>query len=210
MELGDFHDYVKDIANVGDTLDAFLAAATRQAALQLERTHTFKYMESFEAGGGGAGAPTTLVTGASTLTLPTRTKALHFIRIALSDGTYQYLEQADPRNFETPEEATPTHFYWSGERVLRLNNTADQNYSMEYHRISYTTWPTELTEEPWLLVTGEDLMLYQTMIQLAPAARDPELNSQLVKHYRDEALRTVLVADEEARRSAENPEMLYG
>lgn len=202
MELGDFHDYIESVLNVGDTADDFIIPCTRQAARMLERNYSFKYMEIFQTG-------LTLSEGESSYVLTSGTKSLHFVRFALDDGTYQYAEQADPRNFETPDEACPTHFYWSGELTLRFNNEADEDYDLELHRISYTTWPTGLTEEPWLLANAEDLMVAQTLMQLAVPLKDPDLLT-LNKTFRDEALRTVVSADLEARASAENPEMLFG
>jgi hypothetical protein len=203
VDLTTFYTYVKDVLNVGARADNFVTPATRQAWMWLERNASFKYMELYEDSA-------TLSAGGKSYQMTSRTKSLHFIRIPKDDGSYQYIEQADPRNFETPEDAIPTHFYWSGERTLRFNNTADEDYTLELHRIAFTNFDAYTgTETPWLLVVGEDLVLAQTLLHLAVPLKDPDLFASN-RPFRDEALKTVLAADLEARASAENPEMLYG
>lgn len=206
MTLGDFHDIVKAEANQGTRLDSYIPTAVRRAARFMEVNYSFLYMERFQAA-------ELDVSGSNPKFLPfpgDTTKKINFVRYTQMAGSepnresnYVYLNRVDPIDIAVIESTGNPTAYWltgdeSGSRFLVLDRVPATNLDLEIHSVEYSTWPTNLSATHWLLENAEEAMLAKTMQRLARYAEEPEWMQFYAEPF-EEGLRTVLMADEEAR-----------
>lgn len=200
MNLGDFHSVISNEANKGSSFSDVIPAKVRQAARWVERNATLKYMERFvEASLSDRcwNFPTT------------RIKSIIFVRHLLENGKYKQIIQVDPQQVVSIDEGIPDGFWIDGDDHFWFDAfPSEGNLELELLLVEYSDWPTDLTKTHWLIDNAEDLLIAQTMILLAPTAREPEWIGMYTKS-RDEALRTLLLADEELRQSARSERMVF-
>lgn len=193
MNLTDFTALVKDTAKRGNTLDSYIPIGIRQAVRWLERNYSLQYMKKF--------ASFTLDPNSAqprAISLPNaRVKQIEFIRFVNSDGSYAYPQKVDAQDSGALTEGMPSAFWLDGIDYIWWNATPTEETSGEIKYIQYTDWSSLTgTDEPWILANADDLVLYQSMLQLSPFIRDPNLQT-MFKPLRDEAIRTLLLADEQ-------------
>lgn len=218
MDITTFNAHISTILKHGSEFDSLIPTAAARAARHFERNHTFLYME-VERTLSIAKDDTTITTSAR---MKKVVSAWYTISpVALSPGTVQFLEQIDPGDTdildESVIEATNPIAYWvqsqsvTGVLVLRLvPGKALEALTGKIIEGLFTDWANlGGGTTPWLLEFAEDLMEYQTVIQMAPWLKDPEL-IQLNIQLRDDGLNTVMAIDEELRQSTRSPEIRYG
>jgi hypothetical protein len=216
--LGEFHTLIKNEANQGSRLDSYIPEATRRAARFLEVNYSFLYMERFQQA-------ELDVSGANPKFLPfpgNSTKKVNFVRYTQRAGTdplrashYVYLNRVDPIDISVIEVNQNPTAYWltgdeSGSRFLVLDRVPTTNLILEIHSVEYSTWPTNTSATNWLLENAEEAMIAKTMQRLARYAEEPEWVQFYAEPF-EEGLRTVIMADEEARfaGTADGYKMVY-
>jgi hypothetical protein len=214
VNLGDFHDLVKDTYNRGTKLDAVIPAFTRQVARWLERNYSFKYMhvlESFVVDPDG--------TTPRLVTLPNEPKELRFVRFVLQPSTvynstsvvkYAYLRQIDPKESYGRAVEIPTEFWMNGTRELEMVSMTDEtvDLDLEVDASWYTDWPTDADEEPWLILNAEDVMLAAVCIALGPYDKNPDMMLRFQPLF-DRGIETLIGSSAVLDQSARDEAMLY-
>ncbi len=193
MTLAELHAQVGISVGRGSVFDLEIEEFVRQAALLLERNHSFAYMEKF-------GTFTVDYAGDDprSITLPSRTKSVRFVRMVSSAGAYTYLERINASDMSALASETPTAYFLDGETNIVLNATPEEDINCEIQWFAYTSWPSDTSESPWLVTYAPDLLIAQALILMSAMLRDPAMR-RLYTQQRDEALRTVLIADDDMR-----------
>lgn len=211
ITLGQFHSLVSAELRRGTVHDAVIPDYVRRAARWMERNHTFQYMRRFQSLTIDADA-----TEPRAITLPcssTLFKGITFFRLVPDDGDYIYLTKIDPRSVSTPEpddDGTPKAYWLDGLDYIWLDRAPEEDYNAEMYSVQYTDWPTDTSVSTlWLLNSAEDVMIAQTILQMGPLLRDDQSMGRW-KAIRDEALRTLLLAEEEVMFSNEVNVMKFG
>lgn len=203
MNLGEFHTLLRDSLKRGDALDGILPTYVKMAVTHIERNWTFKYMEEL--------ALLQMVEGDRVVELPYYIKGVEWLRFA-PVGTvadYTYVTTGEASSVVTPENGAPTHFSILNYNKLIFNPIPDMNYSGEILLHSFTDWPTADNSRHFLLDMGADLLLGQTLLMMAIGVlRDPRMVEGF-KLMRDEAMRTMLMADESLRYTGADLRMGY-
>ena len=196
MNLGELHTLVSASLRRGTALDAHIPGAVRRAARWIERNYSLKYMEEHFLFDIDASA-----TNPRLITLPSAVKKIEFFRWKDTDGDYHNMTQVAAQDFPDNEETDPVSFWMEGDRRLYLGETPEDDIDgAEILFIRYTSWPTDDAAEHWLIDNAEDLLLAQSAMNMLPFTRDYD-SAPLWKNARDEAVRTLLIADEELRQS---------
>ena len=207
--LGVFHTMVSEACNKGTSLDSMIDDYTRMAARWIERNFNHKYMErcvSF----------TIDYTVAQPRGIPLAGlgfKAMKSLQIADPTSTatgllLRTIPKVHRLDITEIDEGFAEGYWMDGYDYLWLDKTPLENYTAYMTYWQYTTWPTLTTSEPWLLANAEDLMLAQTMLMLAPAARESEWATAW-RPIRDEALRTLSLAEDAAEWENTDSRMIY-
>lgn len=177
-------------------MDTLIPGFVRKAALWVERNNTLQYMRKF--------ATFTVVPNTDTSRFVdlenTNIKAVEFFRWVGADGEFQYLTQGQARDYLNLEVGTPRGYWLDGVSRLVLSATPAEALNGELAVVRYTSWPTSLSAEHWLLDWAEDVLEAQAMINFAKHARDPELMA-FWQNIRDQALPGLYAADEELKHS---------
>lgn len=201
MNLGDFKTEVGTYIGRGDSLDSSIPSAVRRAARWVERNYTLQYMKKF-----GKFDIDKDADNPRQINFPnSRVKSFRFVRLVgattLATGTsYDYLRQVSPEDLPSLKAELPKSYWLDGVDFLYLGETPDKDYNgVEIGWVEYTAWPTDDVAEPWLLTHAEDLMLAQTFIEMGQLLRD-EKRLQLAYKQREEAVKTLLLADQELER----------
>jgi hypothetical protein len=204
MILSAFHTAISREVNKKTRFDDLIPDYVRRAARFIERQHSLKYMERFVTFTVDAAA-----TEPRAVAFPnSRVKAINFLRYADSDSKYYYVGQVDPTTVAAAESGNPTGYWMDGLDYLWFDNVVKANLAMEFSFIEYTLWPTDTAQEPWLLAHAEDLMIAQTMLMMAPVAREPGWK-ELYSDMKAEGLQSLFVADEEMKASSRDESMIY-
>ena len=214
--IAQFNAKISAVLNRGTDFDSEIADETRKAVRFLERTNRFLYMQFSR--------DIILVPGTKRYILvpgAIRVEAWWHVN---SLGQFQYLVGIDPTdpisNTEIEEKSTTLGHYfidYDPTKLTLLAPTPRANLIFDPTESYLTTilesftapWPTSDTSGLWMIEYGEDLLTHQVMMQMGPVVRDPELFA-LHKPLRDEALLSVIAADEELRRSTQELQMQYG
>ncbi len=200
QSLGDFHTLVQDGPLNDPTMAQFIPEATRQAAAWLERNYTYLFMEvKFDF----------VITKGDSIVELTATasqiKSIKWARITKSDGNFDYLQQVDANDLIDKPTQRPETFWLAGIDEMYLGEDPDAAYTMETVVALYTDWLSNNNNfTHWLLDHAQDLLLAQTVLQLAPYMREPEW-IPLYTQRRDEGLRTSILQDQEMRQSERQP-----
>ena len=221
--LGEFHTLVRDSINLGDSIDARILAAVRQAVLWLERNYNFRYMHHsdifFFAPPSVAGPIYAAATGQGPYQLqglPKKVDTVYTWESTSDSSTLYFLERIQKEDADTVETCRPFSYYTEGDGpYFYIGQLPDIVYYGYFKYWGYSTWPalTAVTmytsaATHWLVTYAEDLLLHQTMMQLAPILRDPEMGAS-AKPLRDEALRTLLLTEDEFQDSDRSQVMNY-
>jgi hypothetical protein len=206
MQLETFHSLVRDTAKRGPTLDDAIPTAARQAARALERRFTFTYMIGYYT--------ETLLTGASSFANWSsidvkRIKAILAGEVVSTDGSLYRLWREDERMLGPVSDGRPSRYWCTAEHVMYFNRTADEDYPLRFKLAAYTSWPTIASAEPAILEIAEDVMLYRTMMNLAPLMRDQGMAAA----YRDlfeQEIKTLIDAQVEHDEQNTDHRMAFG
>jgi hypothetical protein len=207
ITLATFETNVRSIINRGTKYDTEITNFTRQSARWIERNASLKYMECLE--------PLRIIEDDEEILFNTDLiKSIIFMRLDIDrnliqslniawafgpDDRWFFLKKGDPRDFIDKEKGIPSH-YWlgSGNRKIKFNRPSVTDFDGEIFYNRYSDWPTDTTKTHWLLNNAEDILLAQVMILMAPVLRNPRLVGQY-RPIRDEAIRTMMLAEEETR-----------
>ncbi|TXH10404.1 MAG: hypothetical protein E6R03_15520 [Hyphomicrobiaceae bacterium] len=209
MTLGEFHQLVGDSLRRGTTLSTQIANATRLAVTWLERNYTFKHMEVFRL--------FQLVEGARTLDLPTNSvvKAHKFLRLVNTDGTYTQLNRVEPEDIGGLRSSTnaagdtvPARYWVVGNSTIVFDAVSSATLNGEAMFYVYSDWPRADSETHSLLTTASDVLLWQTLMNMAVFLKDAEM-AQANKLLRDEALNTLVRAEDENKYGGESLTMAF-
>lgn len=206
MDLQTFHQLVADTALRGGSLASFIPVATRQAVLWTERNYTFQYMRRYA---------TFLVDKDSpeprAISFPNeRVKGIDLLRLVMDDGCLVGLRKVDPQEITFRTEGRPTAFWLDGTDFIWFDKKPVESYSGEIVYNERSNWAAlGNSDTHWLLTHAEDFLLYQTMLQISPYMRDPTLQT-IYKPLRDEALRTLILDDDEMKQGPARREVMRG
>ena len=211
--LGTFLTLVKSSARLGSRVDDLILASARHALLSLERNYTFRYMRRADV----IFFDTT--TGRGPYLTSAYPKVVEGVciyeELSLTPTQIYWLTRiqvTDADNFLT---ARPEAYEIRSERELWVNTFPDRLY---YGRAFYSTlsiFPSlttsnmyASTDSLWLVTYGEDVFLWQTLLQLGTLLRDGEMVST-AKVNRDEALRSLLLSEDTFETAGESMELSY-
>lgn len=205
MNLGEFHQFIADDINRGDSLTATIPVVTRMAARFIENNYTLQYMRRFVSFTMDASAAVP-----NCLPLPGEPKSFGFFRLIPTGASeYHYLNKIDPRDSKIIEDGLPDAYWVDGVDNFILDRSPDVDYPSELYYAQYTTWPTADSALPWLLANAEAVMIAQTMKLMVPVAKVPVL-AKSYETLGTEGIRALLIADEELQRSGASVKMRYG
>jgi hypothetical protein len=196
--LGQFHERVRRTINRGSAYNQDIIDQTRFAVKWLERNYSFRYMRDLFSA--------TLAENTRTITYDggTGVKSVKFFRLLLlADSEYWYLEKGEPRDFSDFGVDRPSKYFVEEDKVFITNCKSDADYPVDLLLYKYTAWPdTALnafdtaTYTHWLLDNGEDLLFAHTLVNMSSILKSNRLAVEQ-KPLRDEALRTIIMAEEE-------------
>lgn len=206
MLVSEFYTLVRDTIKRGATLDSNMVAASRQALNDLEKARTFKYMERFVE----FNMQSTSILPRSLVTPDKPFKAIRGMWTVATDGTLGHLTQMDPVDLHKIEKGKPDHYWLDAFDYFWWDKTPDQDYKCNMSYIRYSSWPTTLSEEPFILTYAEKYMMAQTIINMAPVMRDDAMLQRMTV-LRDSAVAGLFDADDEVRASTRQDEVMnYG
>lgn len=210
ITLAQFYAQVGYELRRGTSLDDLIPARVRQALRTIENLHTFRHQELRDT--------PSLISGQSTVAVPSNTifKKIDFWRIPLtSPGGYHYMTQIDGRDASRQDTDIPNGYWFGGTATtspfdtIYFDNIFDQTYTTQRAFSVYTTIPTDTTATPFIIQIFESALLAQTCLLFAPQMRDEKFMA-LQKAARDEALKTLVDTDIEARQANSQVSMEYG
>ncbi len=212
--LGEFYTIVRGALARGTSLDLKIPYTVRRAVKFIERNYSLKYMEKYG---------TVLVEAASehpdeiSVASPFVKSVIYLRYTDPYLQNYKYLGKIHAREQQRREyhSLTTRDFpqkYWQvGRNILRLDIPVQDDIDFEIQWFEFTSWPVENSEglpAPWLIANAEDLVLAQTMMFFAPELRDPRL-TEIWRGTRDEALKTVSMANDEADEEDSGSVMIF-
>lgn len=214
MNLGQFHTLVSSTLNRGTTLDSKIPTMVKLAVAWIERNYTMKHMERFKL--------LQVKEGDRTINLPTNSilKGIKFVRFIGDDGLYAYPNKIEPEDAtgvgqQTPGTAKEAGFlpssYWVvGHSALVFSSVPAQDISGEAMWYEFTDWPeTNNNTTHYILSACADVLLAQTLLNMAAFhLRDPRM-VEGYKMMRDEGLSTLTRTEDEQKYSGESQEMQY-
>lgn len=205
MKLEDFHSMVSFELKRGTSQDAMIPAYVKQAVSFLERNAPLKYMEEM--------VMVQLEPGDQLVDFVWSFRNWRYLRYD-ADGEWCYLQKRDPREELTPAgPEAPTRYSQIGMRYIRFNAPwrGTTNLPLEGIVYKFTDWQTTRPDfRHFLLEFGSDLLLYQTMLRIGVAIKDPRLDA-LYRPVRDEALKTFMSMDTDAEFDGSTDDtMVYG
>lgn len=204
MTLSQFVDFIKTEANKGTALaSGAILPRARLAAQKIERNESYFFMQQL--------ATFYLATGVSYATLPLRTKRIEWLKFTATTGVFKYLHQVDGQQVQSLSTGYPTGYWQSSASRIQFDNTNLTNklkLNMLFYRKS--AWSTSLatTYTNWLLDNALDLMTAETMMMLAPYAREPKWK-QLYKEMLDEGYKTLFIENEAFKQGNRDEVMIY-
>lgn len=206
MQLSTFYSDISQIIKRGSSLDGVIPGATRRAVKAIERRLTFDFMKDYYR--------ETLAADASAIQNwasidKNRIKSIKSVRLVGDDDSSYWLKKDDERYVPTREIGIPTTYWLSAIKEVHFDTIADRAYTVEFRLAAYTAWPTQLSAEPAILMNHEDLVLYRTMVELAPVMRDPGMIS-LYKGLYDDAIASAAEAEVDQEEDNTDHNMNYG
>jgi len=208
MNLSEFHNLVSVSLNRGSTLDTKIPAMVGLAAQWLERNYTFKYMERFKL--------IQVVAGDRTIVLPLNVviKGMKFLRFIGSDGGYSYIKKIEPEDAvgvgqQLDSNNIPSSYWIVGTTTLVFSGVPTQELNGEAMWYEYTDWPKEPASTNFLLQTGSDVLLAQTLLNMSAFVTRDIRMVQGYKAMRDEGVNTLTRAADETAYAGESLAMQY-
>lgn len=207
MNLGEFHEQIAQELRRGRSLDLVIPNKVRDAVQFLERNHAMKYMETV--------VTIDLVTGDQLVDLPFSVRNIKFLRIEKFQGEQlsptQYLRnravQEDQHDVDS--ESVFASFALIGAEAIRFNVAAPGPMRLFGIIYKLTDWQTtDKTFEHYLLRHASDLLMAQSMMNMAVFMRDQRMIAAY-RVMRDEALRTFFVMDTDVTEGGQNEQMEY-
>ena len=212
--LAEFHERVSEVINRGDKFDSQIPNFVKLAARRIERRRTFQYMEKFDA------TKLDLVEDTRSYAISTLTsnqiKRINFWRIVnvttgSDDVTFSYIEKVKAADILARPKGKPSHFWLDGWDNFVLGEIPDKAYdNPEMQWEEFTSWPTNMGQQPWLVDNAEDLLMAQTMLLMAPRLRMDDKSVLLWAGLGKDALDTVEAAEQETNIGAEVQQMSFG
>jgi hypothetical protein len=210
MNLDEFHTLVADAAKRGSTLDGVIPGCVRRAAQWIEQNYTLAYMKRFVEFTISASSSNPRV-----LPMPSRPKQIYFLRIVEGapnsqdiSKEYKNLKMAAPSTLSELGKGEPEYYWLDALDYIWLNSIVEEDHTAEMYYAQYTSWPTDTTQEPWLVNNAEELLLAQTMLHLAPFMRD-QMTAELWRGQRDLSLKALIDADYEFEYQNRSLKMQY-
>lgn len=209
MTLSEFHQLVADSLRRGTTLTTQIVGQTKLACQWMERNYTFKYMETFRL--------FQAVEGSRTLDLPTNCtiKAHKFIRLIGVDGLYTPLKKVEPEDLpglrtsaNSSGNTVPANYWVIGNNTIVFDSVLTANLNGEAMFYQYSDWPVDGAETHPLLGFASDVLLEQVLFFMAAFLKDAEM-AQARKLLRDEAVNTLVRAEDENKYGGESLAMVY-
>jgi hypothetical protein len=187
--------------NEAETLTAHLPGVTARAARFIEQNWTLSYMEKKETVSIPAVDPPVVDLGAALIK-----KVVDWYYTDSDEGEIVHLIQVDPFDFASISDGKARYFYLTESRYASLDAKTSTPYDTSLVVARFTTWPD--AGAPWLVVHGEDLLLCEVMIRLAPVTRDKSL-MEMYGALKPQAIKSLLMADMELRESLRDSRSQY-
>lgn len=192
MNLGELHALVRETIKRGTAYDSFIPTYVKMAVLFLERNYNFLYMQQL--------VNIQMTAGDRIVEIPRYIKGVEFVRFT-SGADYSYIGITEARSQIRPAEGTPVEFWKLGHNKLVFNPIPQEGYLGEALLTAYSDWPTADTSRHFLLDMATDVLLGQTMLQMAATVMRDSRMVEGFKLMRDEGLNTLLRAEDELRYS---------
>lgn len=192
MQLSTLVADLQDEINKGSSVtDAQVRRHIQHTYNLLELQHSWAYMDHFVTFSVDLAAENPRV-----LPFPLRPKSFEFIRVVKTDGTFQYLNEINPRDMDKIEDGLPTCYFKDGVEYMWMNKTPKEAYNMEMSYVRFTEWSDDDTFEPWLMAYASPLVKYQALVYTSPFIRELEMSSAYEK-LQAQAFEATLNANEE-------------
>lgn len=207
MQLGEFHSSISTIIKRGNSVDGLIPGAVRRAVKSIERRLTFDYMKDYYR--------ETLKFDESSIQNWTaidkrRIKSIKSAKLISPDETASYwLKKDDERQIPGRPVSHPSSYWFSAAKEVHFDCFADRDHLIEFRIAAYTVWPTQNSAEPVILDNHEDLVLYRTMMEMAPILRDNTMVG-VYKGLYDDAIASAAEAEVEMEEDNTDHSMQYG
>lgn len=193
MTLAEFIAMVKDEANKGSALDAYIPNRVQMAVMRAERKYTLLYMMVLDT-------DQTLDPDADdprVLEIDANIKSINFIRYTHC-ARYVYLNLVvDPSNVLSNDVGCkPTGYWLNGPGEIVFDNAVSEELDLEISYNVYSEYPID--DDCWLLSHATDWLLGETMKLLSTRAKEPKWRDDY-KEEQAEAENDLFRADNEAR-----------
>lgn len=224
MRFPDFIQLVSAALRRQTTLDQYIPGQARIALSFIEKNYTFKYMEKFRL--------LQLAIGDRVIYLPPgeSIKAMKFFRLAKQDGSYIYLKKVEPEDLtqviatfnpiiggtvpatNSADFLTPTGYFQVGLSQLIINTVTTIAFNAEvmYYGYSDTAgWVTGNDPAHPILDVAPDLLINQTLLNMAVNIMKDLRMVPAYKELRDEAINSLTRAEDETKYGGEDFAMAY-
>lgn len=208
MNLGEFHTAVSTALNRGTTLDARIPTMVAMAAQWIERNYTFKYMEKFKL--------LQVKEGDRTVLLPPATiiKGMKFLRILDDAGEFFYPRKIEPEDatgvgMQPTSSTVPASYYIVGNHTLVFTGVPTEDLNGEAMWWEFTDWPIKADSNHFLLSAAADVLLAQTLLNMAAFVLRDARMVEGYKLMRDEGMNTLTRTADEMAYSGQSAEMQY-
>lgn len=202
MQLSALVTAIQDELNKGTSISDSQVRTKIEMALQsIELMRDWTYMKVVEEA-------FAIVAASRTITAPTNLKAFAGVRFIDADGNRVGIKEVDPEDITEVEVAEPQGYIKSGIASIVLDNTPDQNYDGYWDYYGFTTWSAADAFEPFPFKRLVPLVFYQTLVYLAPFAREPQL-LQMWTTMLNQAIKTAVDADEELKLANKPAQMQF-
>ena len=183
-------------------MDTAIVDAVRAAARKFEQNRTYQYMKRY-------GQVTFDLASdlPNVVDTPNHFKRVSLVRLVV-DGEYYRIKRGLNLQEQIFETGTPNRYELDGTSRLVFNATPDEAYVLDIFYDSYTSWPTDEATTNWLIENGEEALVWEALMTLSAEVRDPRWR-QHAEAMRTEALRSLLIADEEMADSDYDTQMVF-
>lgn len=203
MNLGQFHDRVRNAIKRGTSQDALIPDWTAEAANLLELNYSFSWMNYTSTV-----AVLAANNPANRIAAPANLKSMEWIKPIINQNG-QYVWYGEPLQGVTSNKVlgitggNPAGWWMDGLDYIMLDSLpgVDRSYVLNYNQL--TDWPTDETQTPNLLARGFSVLLAQTLILGAMDMKDGRMQ-QLYEARLETSIGMLLRADEELKLHPQN------
>ena len=168
--------------NMGTRYDAQIPAKLRQAVRKFERKLDFPYMREFVGIEVSAGDTTVDLIDFAPIDIVLLKKIL-FWRLEDSYGQFSYIKSVEPQDFRSVDDlGIPPSSYFINypEELVYVDREFNETYEAEKSRalvVSFTDPDTLVAglASHWLFDNAEQAIIAQTILNLGPTMREPEM-----------------------------------